>query len=237
MPKIEVPAHHPPSTESGFPRRRFLAGISLLGLSAGAVVIATPKKKSGSGEIANQLNPAQGNIAKPAQAPSQVKRRLQTKPRPHQRTATRLGRPLLHGEEEYHAFLASLNLRHITPGEVITPHINKCKGISNQLPPPELWGRMATTLHVADEIRSRLGVKLRYITSAYRCPSYNRACAGSASRSQHMYNRALDLVYDCSPRTAMNEARKLRNEGVFKGGLGLYSSFIHLDTRGQNATW
>jgi len=96
---------------------------------------------------------------------------------------------------------------------------------------------MAPTLHIADELRHRLGVKMRYITSAYRSPAYNAACSGSATRSQHIQNRALDLVYDCSPHSAMTEALKMRDEGLFKGGIGLYSSFIHIDTRGRNATW
>jgi len=32
-------------------------------------------------------------------------------------------------------------------------------------------------------------------------------------------------------------ARKMRTEGLFKGGVGSYSSFTHVDTRGQNADW
>jgi len=35
----------------------------------------------------------------------------------------------------------------------------------------------------------------------------------------------------------MAEAKKMREEGLFRGGLGLYKTFIHLDTRGRNATW
>ncbi len=60
---------------------------------------------------------------------------------------------------------------------------------------------------------------------------------GSASRSYHTKNCALDLVYDCPPEEALAEAKKMRSEGRFKGGLGLYSNFIHLDTRGSNAVW
>ena len=48
---------------------------------------------------------------------------------------------------------------------------------------------------------------------------------------------ALDIVYYCSPRKAYQMALQLRREGFFRGGIGLYSTFIHLDTRGYAATW
>ena len=143
----------------------------------------------------------------------------------------------LENQDEYGAFLKTLSLRYISPAEIFAAHRRSRNGISNALPPKHLWARMAPTLELADELRHRLGVKLSYIASAYRSPDYNKQCPGAAKYSQHIQNRALDLVYECSPKDAFNEARKMRNEGKFRGGLGLYSSFIHLDTRGRNATW
>ena len=96
---------------------------------------------------------------------------------------------------------------------------------------------MTPTTRFADKLRERLGVPLKFVVSAYRSPQYNAKCPGASSRSQHLYNRALDLVYDCPSEDAFAMAKTLREEGFFKGGLGLYESFIHLDTRGRNATW
>ena len=136
----------------------------------------------------------------------------------------------------YEEFLASFNLRHIQPREIINPHRQSTRGIANTLPPIELWPAMPATLFVADEIRARLGRPLEHVTSAYRNPTYNKACGG-ASQSYHVKNCALDLVYAGGPRAAYDIACDLRNEGLFQGGLGLYNTFLHIDTRGVNKTW
>ena len=144
---------------------------------------------------------------------------------------------ILPAERSYAEFLAGLGLRYIAPHEVLSAHRRERNGVRNQLPPRELWNRMVPTLRVADELRHRLGRKLTHITSAYRCPAYNRQCPGAASRSFHTKNQALDLKFDCSPSAAFAEAKKMREEKLFRGGLGVYSSFVHVDTRGYDATW
>ena len=144
---------------------------------------------------------------------------------------------ILPEEEDYADYIAGLNLRHIKPHELIRAHRRERNGVKNGVPPRRLWKNMAPTLKAADELRERLGVPLNYITSAYRSPAYNRQCPGAATRSYHTRNMATDLVFACSPREAFVEAQKMRKEGFFKGGLGVYNSFLHIDTRGRNATW
>ncbi len=34
-----------------------------------------------------------------------------------------------------------------------------------------------------------------------------------------------------------NVVRQLRQSGLFKGGIGVYPSFVHVDTRGVNRDW
>ena len=137
---------------------------------------------------------------------------------------------------DYASYLSQIQLRHIRPEEVITPHFQSVGEITNTLPPPDLWAAMPATLLVADEIRERLGRPLQRITSAYRNPVYNRACGG-ASQSWHTRNCALDLIFEGGPQAAGAIAKSLREEGFFHGGIGFYRTFIHIDTRGENATW
>lgn len=146
------------------------------------------------------------------------------------------GRPL-ENEAQYSDFLSSLELRHLSPHEIIDPHRGIVNGVENSLPPEHLWEQLALTLRVADEIRDRLELPLCRITSGYRAPKYNAVIPGAVRGSYHTRNQALDLVYFCSTRVAYNMAVKLRNEGFFRGGIGLYPTFIHLDTRGYAATW
>ncbi|NIP94105.1 MAG: DUF882 domain-containing protein [Akkermansiaceae bacterium] len=144
---------------------------------------------------------------------------------------------LLESEDEYADFISSLELRHISPHEIIDPHRGMVNGVANSLPPREMWEKLAPTLRVADEIRERLGRPLCRVTSAYRCPDYNAVIPGAVRRSYHTRNQALDLVYFCTTRRAYKVAVRLRKEGFFRGGIGLYPTFIHIDTRGYAATW
>ncbi|MEC5126045.1 D-Ala-D-Ala carboxypeptidase family metallohydrolase [Verrucomicrobiales bacterium BCK34] len=139
--------------------------------------------------------------------------------------------------EEYTAFLNSLNLRYITDEEIIRPHRNVRNGVENHLPPEHMWKRLAPTLKIADQVRHELGSQLVCINSAYRSPEYNAVCSGAASRSYHMKNCALDLIFASGPEKAAEAAMKLRESGAFRGGIGTYAGFIHIDTRGHNATW
>ena len=145
--------------------------------------------------------------------------------------------PPLDQENDYTDFLANLNLRHLSPDEIIHPHRGVARGVANVLPPRRMWKQLIPTLRLADELRERLGVPLSRITSAYRSPKYNARIPGAVRNSYHTRNVALDLVYYCSPRKAYQMALKLRREGFFRGGIGLYPGFIHLDTRGYPATW
>lgn len=148
-------------------------------------------------------------------------------------------RPIVLDQEglAYQSYLLSLNLRYIKPIELLRPHF-KCIGhIHNHLPPRELWQNIAPTLKIADALREMLGVPLVSINSAFRSPAYNSACVGAATNSCHTRNLALDLVYACPPGEVVKAAQALRSQGKFKGGIGRYRSFTHIDTRGINADW
>ncbi len=91
---------------------------------------------------------------------------------------------------------------------------------------------------MVDELRASFGKPCR-ILSSYRSPDYNRALGG-ASLSQHLEFTALDIAFDgVSPKQVYDQLVQWRKAGKFTGGLGLYpsSGFVHIDTRGRNATW
>ena len=138
-------------------------------------------------------------------------------------------------KDKYYKFLKGLRLRHFSPEEIIAQSERVKDDVTNTLPPPNLWHAIVPTLWVADQLRRHLGYPL-IITSAYRSKEYNKKCGG-AVHSQHKNNTALDLIPRVTPTEAFNALKKMRDAGTFRGGLGLYKSFVHIDTRGRNATW
>jgi uncharacterized protein YcbK (DUF882 family) len=77
-----------------------------------------------------------------------------------------------------------------------------------------------------------------HVISGYRTPKYNRKIGG-AKKSQHMKAKAADLrVKGMTPKELREVIINLIKEGKIKtGGVGLYTSFVHYDTRGWNARW
>jgi len=137
----------------------------------------------------------------------------------------------------YARYIQNLNLRNITPRMVLAPHFKTRGRTHNTLPPKTYWKKIGPTLKVIDKMVTRIGAPLREITSAYRSPRYNRAVGGK-SRSYHMQNMACDIQFrGVSPYHVAYVAKQMRRQGYYKGGVGLYSSFVHIDTRGSNATW
>lgn len=80
------------------------------------------------------------------------------------------------------------------------------------------------------DLRDRYGVTV--INSAYRTPAYNQKIGG-ALKSQHIYGKASDTV--CRSATPLEVAMTAEAWGL--GGIGLYSSFTHIDTRDSKARW
>jgi len=142
---------------------------------------------------------------------------------------------------EFDAFIASLSLRNFSAGEFLAMggsngNPNSSCYQRNTPPPQALWPNIIETARVLDEVRERLGVSIT-LSSVYRNESYN-SCIGGASLSQHKRFNACDFTASGkSPREVTKALFKLRGEGFFRGGIGIYQSFTHVDTRGHNAEW
>lgn len=137
----------------------------------------------------------------------------------------------------YANFLSHLRLKKIGVKEIIAPHTKSRGSVKNTLPPKSLWRNIRDTLYVVDGLARRLETPPRELLSIYRSPAYNARCAGAKRGSYHLRNNAVDLKFHCSPGKVAAMLREMRSAGVFRGGVGRYSSFTHVDTRGSNRDW
>ena len=81
------------------------------------------------------------------------------------------------------------------------------------------------------QLRDRVGRPI-IITSGYRCEAHNRA-VGGATDSQHLLGKAADIqVEGMAPDTLAAHA-----EAIGFGGIGIYSNFVHVDTRAGRVRW
>lgn len=88
------------------------------------------------------------------------------------------------------------------------------------------------TVKIIQSVRDYFGKPVT-INSAYRTPQYNKK-VGGASNSQHVKGTACDIAVKDVPPKAV--AAYL--EAFFpKTGIGLYGSFVHVDTRGYAVRW
>jgi hypothetical protein len=138
---------------------------------------------------------------------------------------------------EYSRYLSRLNLKSICPKQVIEAHAKSKGPIWNSLPPKQWWTRMGYTLRVADRIALEMNVSQVEIISAYRSPAYNANCEGAKARSWHQANVAVDMKFPVRASLVTSTARNLRTRGLFKGGVGGYWDFTHIDSRGENMDW
>lgn len=149
--------------------------------------------------------------------------------------------------DKLESFIDAIGLRFFKGSELTCYWSAVRNGVKNSIPPESLWPNIVKTLVVADKLREITGSPLR-ITSSYRSPEYNAQIAGAASGSVHMSFKALDLIPSrVDPDELWRAAIKLRGtkiampDGkrsfVWRGGIGRYPNFVHIDTRGYDANW
>lgn len=160
------------------------------------------------------------------------------------RAVSRLG---VTPEQVLEAYIDSLGLRFFKGSELTPYWSRRNKGGTNGIPHPYLWPNIVESLVVLDELRFRLASPIEIISS-YRTPGYNRGLPGAAQFSQHLVFNALDFkTENVTPAEATAALKALRGTWLanpdtktaftFRGGIGKYQTFVHLDTRGQNADW
>lgn len=86
---------------------------------------------------------------------------------------------------------------------------------------------------VLQKIRDHFG-KPVIINSAYRNDTFNKK-VGGADYSQHKYGMAADIyINGVSPATIAEFVETIMPN---TGGVGIYSSFVHVDVRTARARW
>lgn len=70
------------------------------------------------------------------------------------------------------------------------------------------------------------------INSAYRCPRHNKD-VGGATNSEHPKGVATDITVATATPTQLYDELK----DTWKGGLGVYDTFVHIDSRETMARW
>jgi uncharacterized protein YcbK (DUF882 family) len=75
-------------------------------------------------------------------------------------------------------------------------------------------------------------------TNGYRCKDHNADVGGSVN-SQHLKGKAADIKSkQFSPSEIATITDDLMKSEKFKiGGVGIYNTFTHVDTRGSRARW
>ena len=208
-------------------RRRVIGGLGLAGL--GLLVSTT------SASAASSQNSPAPKVTVQTQSRQSIRPespRLDLSGVPEE-WAQKQGSALL----EYSRYLTNLRLKSISPQQVIEAHAKSHGSIWNTLPPRTWWTRMGYTLRVADRIALEMNVSEVEIISAYRCPAYNAHCEGAKSGSWHQANVAVDVKFPARASQVAAAARNLRSRGLFKGGVGGYWNFTHIDSRGENMDW
>lgn len=123
-----------------------------------------------------------------------------------------------------------LVLATMTPSEQLSDHFHArefgCTGETAIFVGQEL-------LEVLEDIRDHFGRPV-YINSGYRNKKHNAEVGGEYD-SQHLLGIAADIrVEGWTPQEVYNYLDKLYPETY---GLGLYSNFVHIDTRYTKARW
>ncbi|WP_170399061.1 D-Ala-D-Ala carboxypeptidase family metallohydrolase [Ruegeria arenilitoris] len=143
--------------------------------------------------------------------------------------------------EEFSQFLSDNGVKFVQPEELLVmggAHHdvgNRCYGL-NGPPPKAMWPNIVGVTRALDVLRDSTDADVK-IVSAYRTPQYN-SCIGSTSQSVQMSFLGVDVMSsNWSAAQLAQYFRRIREDGVFEGGIGEYRDFVHLDARGTRADW
>lgn len=103
--------------------------------------------------------------------------------------------------------------------------------------PINIYHNMVKVANQLQTLRDYIGKPIQ-VNSAWRSEEYNASING-VKNSQHIMGRAADIVIKgMTPIEVSKIIEELISKGdMLQGGLGIYSSFVHYDIRGEKARW
>ena len=103
--------------------------------------------------------------------------------------------------------------------------------------PINVYHNMVKVANQLQTLRDYIGKPIQ-VNSAWRSEEYN-ASIGGVKNSQHIMGRAADIVIKgMTPIEVSKIIEELISKGdMLQGGLGIYSSFVHYDIRGERTRW
>ncbi|HEX9956502.1 MAG TPA: D-Ala-D-Ala carboxypeptidase family metallohydrolase [Fibrella sp.] len=103
--------------------------------------------------------------------------------------------------------------------------------------PVSVRGNIQFLMDQLEVLRAQVNAPIR-IVSGYRSPAHN-ASVGGKGQSRHMCGQAADIqITGMTPTEVHATIERLITAGQMQqGGLGLYRTFVHYDTRGHKARW
>jgi len=137
------------------------------------------------------------------------------------------------------ALLLQNGIKNFTAQEILNPILNS---LNNTLPPESLFDNIIPTLLICDSCRNEIGIPLTF-NSVYRSTSYNILIKGSQN-SLHCEFNACDIRPFRNSYENLNTMKEFfiaeRFSVKYKGniitpkdcGIGIYRTFVHIDTRG-----
>ncbi|MBC8126233.1 MAG: hypothetical protein H8M99_03665 [Gloeobacteraceae cyanobacterium ES-bin-144] len=221
--------HHSQHNEAPlFQRRRVIGQLGLAGLGMMASSTIANAATSGSGNSTPKVS-----VQTASRVPATSIVQTATMPDLPEEWAVKNSAVL----PQYLRYLDALKLQRICPKQVIEAHAKSKGSVWNSLPPKAWWNRMGYVLKIVDRVAREMNVSEVEIISAYRCPVYNAHCEGAKAGSWHQANVAADVKFPVRASQVTATTRNLRDLGLFKGGVGGYWNFTHIDARGANVNW
>lgn len=90
-------------------------------------------------------------------------------------------------------------------------------------------------IELLNKIRDEFGEPI-VVTSGYRSPEHN-AKVGGVKNSMHVLGQAADIRPTLANSDALPRLQEICDRLNPDGGVGLYDTFCHVDTRGGRARW